>query len=286
MSADIYYFSGTGNSLAVARDIAEGINGRLISIASVIDRDTMCPDADVIGIVFPIYYEPFGGVPLIVRRFAAKLEGISSKYVFSVVTYGTGSLITHRFLNNILKSRGGRLAARFSINMPENLAAAKYNNPENQRRMFAGWKASTSAVCGYINEKRMVHFDTPNVLIGKPYAVIKLVLPVLMPLFKPMALKHMRQYSQASSYEGLMHSMDNSFVVSDRCTGCGTCYRVCPAGNIKIKDGRPHWLHQCEFCLACFQWCPNAAIESGELKEAVRYHHPDVKIADMLREGQ
>jgi hypothetical protein len=28
----------------------------------------------VIGIVFPVYYEPYGSVPLIVRRFIKKLE--------------------------------------------------------------------------------------------------------------------------------------------------------------------------------------------------------------------
>lgn len=38
MSAEIYYFSGTGNSLAAARDIAVKINARLISIPSVIDQ--------------------------------------------------------------------------------------------------------------------------------------------------------------------------------------------------------------------------------------------------------
>ncbi len=39
MSVDVYYFSGTGNSLAVARDIAEKTNGKLISIPSVMSKD-------------------------------------------------------------------------------------------------------------------------------------------------------------------------------------------------------------------------------------------------------
>lgn len=37
MGTEIYYFSGTGNSLAVARDIAVRIGGRPIPIPSVID---------------------------------------------------------------------------------------------------------------------------------------------------------------------------------------------------------------------------------------------------------
>jgi hypothetical protein len=37
MSTEIYYFSGTGNSLVVARDIARKTGGRLIPIATVTD---------------------------------------------------------------------------------------------------------------------------------------------------------------------------------------------------------------------------------------------------------
>jgi flavodoxin len=36
---EVYYFSGTGNSLAVARDIAEKIKGKLISIPSVMEKE-------------------------------------------------------------------------------------------------------------------------------------------------------------------------------------------------------------------------------------------------------
>ena len=99
---EIYYFSGTGNSLAVARDIAEKNNGKLIPIASVMDKDRISPDSDVIGIIFPVYFALFGGIPLIVERFIRKLENINSKYIFAVCTYanGTGSAIDN--LNKLL----------------------------------------------------------------------------------------------------------------------------------------------------------------------------------------
>ena len=38
MGTEIYYFSGTGNSFAVARDIAESINVKLIPVASVLNK--------------------------------------------------------------------------------------------------------------------------------------------------------------------------------------------------------------------------------------------------------
>lgn len=55
MKAEVYYFTGTGNSLVVAKDIAREIEGELISISSVIGRESIKTDANVIGIVFPVY---------------------------------------------------------------------------------------------------------------------------------------------------------------------------------------------------------------------------------------
>ena len=55
MSVDIYYFSGTGNSLAVARDIAEKTIGKLISIPSVMNKNKIKTNAEVIGVVFPLH---------------------------------------------------------------------------------------------------------------------------------------------------------------------------------------------------------------------------------------
>ena len=47
----IFYFTATGNSLAVAKRIG----GNLISIPQVIDSQNLKYKDDAIGIVFPIY---------------------------------------------------------------------------------------------------------------------------------------------------------------------------------------------------------------------------------------
>jgi flavodoxin len=49
LNTEIYYFSGTGNSLVVARNIAEKTKGTLIAIPSVMDKENIESDADVIG---------------------------------------------------------------------------------------------------------------------------------------------------------------------------------------------------------------------------------------------
>jgi len=44
------------------------------------------------------------------------------------------------------------------------------------------------------------------------------------------------------------------------------------------------WQHHCEKCFACLQWCPQEAIQFGSKTSGrKRYHHPDVKLADMVR---
>ena len=91
--AEVYYFSGTGNSLVLAKLVAERLGGALIPIASVIDREKIEPAADVIGITFPVYY---ADAPNIVRRFAEKLANTEGKYIFAISNYGGGAAVRSR----------------------------------------------------------------------------------------------------------------------------------------------------------------------------------------------
>jgi len=68
----------------VAPDIAEKTKGTLISIPSVIDKQSIKTEADKIGIVFPSYLAQLCGIPLIVERFIRKLENIGLKYIFVI----------------------------------------------------------------------------------------------------------------------------------------------------------------------------------------------------------
>lgn len=52
MKTEIFYFSGTGNSLWTAKAIARKTEGVLLPIASFLNQKTVSTDADMIGIVF------------------------------------------------------------------------------------------------------------------------------------------------------------------------------------------------------------------------------------------
>ena len=75
---------------------------------------------------------------------------------------------------------------------------------------------------------------------------------------------------------------DRPILDPEKCNGCGTCEKVCPVNNIKIVDKKPEFQHKCEMCFACDEWCPYNAIHHWSRPEGVKYHHPEVKISDML----
>ena len=49
------------------------------------------------------------------------------------------------------------------------------------------------------------------------------------------------------------------------CTGCGLCARMCPMGNITMKDGKPVFSSSCSLCVRCSFSCPVNAISIGLL---------------------
>jgi NAD-dependent dihydropyrimidine dehydrogenase PreA subunit len=70
--------------------------------------------------------------------------------------------------------------------------------------------------------------------------------------------------------------MDGQTVWADvtRCTGCGACVEVCPAGAITLVDGKARVDEElCTGCGACVDACPEGAIQpvvtvQGELVPA------------------
>jgi ferredoxin len=273
VSTDLYYFSGTGNSLVVAKDIAEKINGKLISMPSVMREESVKPEANVIGIVFPVYYATNDcGIPLIVGRFVRKLENLGSKYIFAVCTHGGMPGTTIENLKKAIASRGGKLAAGFTVRMSnKNLAERR------QQKMLIKRKKKLKAICEYVNARREGRFETRGLLR-------KILLAPLRSLEKPIFLYRYKKLSSTSknSFSELIPLADRSFRTNENCTGCGTCAKVCPVNNIKMVDGKPVWQHHCETCYACYAWCPNEAVCGAIVAYNDWYHHPEVKLSDML----
>jgi ferredoxin len=275
MSTVIYYFSGTGNSLIVAKDLAAKLNGELVPIPSVVDNDNIITNAETIGIVFPVYNAVFHGMPLMVKRFINKLEKIDSKYIFAVCTCLGWSYITLKIVGDMIRARGGKLSAGFNVIMPDNSTPVTINK---QQKLFRNWKKKLEIILRYINARKSGKFEIPvlnNLLI--------------IPFKSGGEKKTIEVYSKLASsanltYDELVPLSDASFLVNDQCNGCGICARICPAKDIVMIDDKPVWQHHCESCLACINWCPKGAIHGGIVsidKVPTGYHHPDVKLTDM-----
>jgi len=293
MNTEIYYFTGTGNSLVVARDIVEKTNGTLISVPSVMDKGDIRTDADMIGIAFPVYYASLGGsgIPLIIERFVRKLKDLSSKYLFAVCTHSGIPGDTIENLGRIIKSQGGELSVGFGVQMSipysagDKIKHALFHRElkvdslaENEKRqeLFASWTRKLNIIQGYIDAREKGKMETRS-------TVTKAILAPMLVLQKQATLSRYRKLSNSSnqSLDELIPLADRSFCLDERCGGCGICARICPVGNIKMIDNKPVWQHHCETCYACFQWCPKEAIYGSIVEYEKRYHHPNVKITDM-----
>ncbi|MHB1394289.1 MAG: EFR1 family ferrodoxin [Clostridia bacterium] len=84
MGTEIYCFSGTGNSLHVARELQKRLpETNLIPMASLINKDALETKAETVGFVFPIH---LATVPMLVQDIIKKLDLSSAKYIFAIVT--------------------------------------------------------------------------------------------------------------------------------------------------------------------------------------------------------
>ena len=263
---EIYYFSGTGNSFAVARDVAEKLNAKLISVTSMMNQESIAIEADVIGFVFPIYdFKP----PLTMENFIRKLKNIDSKYLFAVCTYGITTSQSLNYFNKVIKSCSGHLSAGFAVGMPHNGIGSSATTTTQHERMFENWKNKLEEICEYINARKEGKIESSSLSLSffQP-GVIRMV---------PSALKlliHM-----------LLRGVKSLAFTSDKnCNGCGICENICPVNNIEVVSSKPIWSDHCAGCFACFHWCPKEAISLGGFNMNIKaYHHPDVKISDMIR---
>ncbi len=260
MKTNLFYFSATGNCLNVAKDIAIKLpEAQIISIPKAI-KGAIDLNADNIGLVFPVYY---GGMPRMVIDFLNQLESTKIKYLFVVCTCGAipmGALLQSQ---KQLTAKGITLNAGFSIQMPGNYLV-KYGafTAEKQQHLFNKEKKKIDTIVTIVKNRQNNNIEHNNRLIN---LIGEFFYQSIFPKFP---------------------TLDRNFTVSEKCTGCKICEKVCPVRNIKMAANRPIWQGNCEHCLACIQWCPTQAIQYGtKTVNRIRYHHPEVTVNEMYRES-
>ncbi|MDU9375663.1 hypothetical protein McpSp1_02400 [Methanocorpusculaceae archaeon Sp1] len=259
MKTILYYFTGTGNSLAVAKAIADRLaDTELVPIPMLMLKGEMihAPKDANIGIVYPMYAL---GLPNIVVNFFKILDLKEAGYVFSVVTEGGKFGSPTKQIAALTKASGHDLNAAWWIQMPDNYIpmSAPPAKPE-QKIIREDALRKVAVLVDAVGKRQPRPID-----LTIPGKILKFV------MYKPFIKR--------------IHTFGKKFVVSPSCNGCLICRDVCPVNNIEaLAKGKKQWLDHCEGCLACLQFCPVEAIScGGKTDDRPRYHHPNATVADM-----
>ncbi len=260
MKLKLYYFTGTGNSLAIARNIGkEFAHAELIFMPKLMCEDEeIVVTGDIIGFVFPVY---FARPPAFIMEFIQKAHFGDNSYIFAVVNGGGLFGRTLHLFNGYLQEKDISLDAGFLISMPGNhpkVASVRGKSPEAQYRAAA---IRIKAIAQQVKAKQPGKLESNWGLLGHIIALTAFRKPYLL---------------------SLARTLDSAYWVNDHCVQCSNCERICPMQNITDSHTKPRWHQNCINCIACYHFCTSKAICLDQEDPSFRYNHPDVTAEDLI----
>lgn len=115
---EIYYFSGTGNSLYIAKKIKESfIACNLIPIETLSRFEKITPKSKEVGFIFPVY---FGDIPPLVKNIIKKFDFSKIEYIFALPNCYSIAGATFINFRKILKSQNKNINYENILFMPDN----------------------------------------------------------------------------------------------------------------------------------------------------------------------
>ncbi|MBN1256074.1 MAG: EFR1 family ferrodoxin [Planctomycetes bacterium] len=254
----IYYFTGTGNSLAIARELAASLaETEIMPVAKLMNSGSIEPDAECVGFIYPVYGFC---MPLIMKKFISKLWLQPQTYYFAIANCANCVGAAVKQMELLLQQKNVKLAAGFKLKMPGNYTPL-YGAPkqEKQKKLFAETSAKLQEISAIIRDRKRVD-HVPGLL---PLTWLANPLSNLLAKYLP--------------------GSDKKFFADENCASCGLCAQVCPVANITMEGGKPVWHRHCEKCFTCLQFCPEEAIQYGRITRGrKRYHHPDCEPKDLM----
>jgi len=278
MTTDIYYFSGTGNSLYIARELQKMIpKTNLIPIVKLLDKDIVNTSAEKVGFVFPLHLMT---LPIPVKKFIKKLDLSSTKYIFAIATRIGTIYMADIHIKKILKKKRKALDSFFVINMGNNSPCGV------MPKFMPGFKKNVNNWLNEITEDKIKKIES---IVNERLLMIK---DIIINNEKYHEKESYMYYSWRNIIASLLKPAEtnsNKVLIdcySDpECTGCGICKEVCPSGKIKMIDNKPEWQKDvsCFLCYACFNFCPVQSVlikDKYTIKEG-RYIHPGITAKDI-----
>ena len=243
----IFYFSGTGNTIWVAGQIAEAIGEELLFIPDLIKEgryEFQVGKGEHIGFCFPTHgWQP----PRIVRDFIKKLvlRGETNAFCWALTTCGDNMGECMTILNKELARKGLRADTLYSVIMPESYVCLPFmytDTEEKEAEKIANARRQLSEIIATVKECKKGVVSLEKGATPRLYSYV------------------------IGGYFNKRMITDKKFMVDeDVCIKCGKCAKVCPVDNIQGMP--PEWLHNgtCTCCLACYHHCPVHAINYGSI---------------------
>jgi len=248
----VFYFSGTGNCLKVAKDIAKELeNCEILSMGKSFD---FSKQYDSIGFIYPTY---FWGLPKKVIEFIKNinLENNKMAYFYGITTYGgsAGNAI-YQLYELLNKGHGIKLNYGQKLKMFSNYVVM-YEMSEKINEIV---KKSNEELIPIINSIK----NRKNNRINKLTKIFDFI---------------------NKDFIKKVNNMDNDYNVNNDCNSCAICEKVCPVKNIEIVNNKPQFKHHCENCIACIQFCPKKAINyKAATQNRRRYTNPEINYMELF----
>jgi NAD-dependent dihydropyrimidine dehydrogenase PreA subunit/flavodoxin len=256
MSATLYYFTGTGNSLFIAKTIAKELSDvSLIGINQMDLANEIYSDSDMIGIIYPIY---FLDIPEPVQHFISNLIIREDAYLFLYANYGEhlGNGLYNPYI--ALKKRGFKIDASFGVALPDNSIIFP-TDIENQVHML---KISNEIINQHA--KRIANRETTSSpKINYTYHVISPMMKLVNHLFL---------------------GMNKITIDTEKCSNCNICTTVCSSYNMLKGTTKPTIGRHCSMCFSCIHYCPKEEIHFKNMKSKsnYQYRNPDITIKEII----
>ena len=246
------YLSGTGNTKHCVERLLTLTDGAANTVR--IEDSSAAEKIRAADTVLLAYPTQFSNVPYMVRDFIRKNHEIwQNKRVLCMTTMGAFSGDGAGCAARELKKHGAVIIGGLHIRMPDAVCDSKMLKKTREQNLEL-----------IKNADRKIDEVAAEIKRGKyPRDGLGAI-----PHIAGLLGQRLWFYSKTTGYS-------KALKVSFACVGCGLCEKLCPVGNISVKDGRAVSAGRCAMCYRCISSCPKKALTllGKEVVEQCRFEN-------------